>query len=43
MRFDDLWLSMKQGENTLDRFRGALKAWKDLHLKAIGLYGKGDS
>ena len=38
MRLDDLWLSMKKGRNALGKFRGALKAWKDIHFKVIELY-----
>ncbi len=26
MRLDDLWLSMRQGKNTMDKFREALKS-----------------
>ena len=37
---NELWFRMRQGENTLDQFKGALKAWQDLHLKAIELYRK---
>ena len=40
MRLNDLWLSMRGGKNTYDKFRTALKEWKDLHVKAIDLYRK---
>jgi len=39
-RLTELWLRMRQGENTVDQFKGAVKAWQDLHLKAIELYRK---
>jgi hypothetical protein len=29
---------MKEGENTLDQFKGVLRVWQDAHLKAIELY-----
>jgi hypothetical protein len=38
MRLDDLWRSMRAGKDTLDKFREALKTWKDLHLKAVEIY-----
>lgn len=39
-RLNELWLAMREGRNTLDKFREALKIWKDLHFKAIELYRK---
>ena len=38
MRLDDLWLTMKKGENAHDKFREALKTWRDLHLEAVEIY-----
>jgi hypothetical protein len=29
---------MKEGENTLDQFKGVLRVWQDAHLKGIELY-----
>jgi hypothetical protein len=40
MRLNELWLSMREGKNTLEQFRETLTIWKDLHLKAIELYRK---
>ena len=37
---NELWLRMRRGENTLDQFKGAVKAWQELHLKAIELHRK---
>ena len=37
-RLEELWLAMKEGEDTLDKFKGVLQVWQDAHLKAIELY-----
>ena len=33
LRVNDLWLSMREGKDTLGQFEGTLRKWKDLHLK----------
>jgi len=40
IRLDDLWLSMREGKNTLEQFKETLTTWKELHLKAVGIYQK---
>lgn len=35
---NELWLAMREGRDTLEKFRGALTAWKEFHLRAIELY-----
>jgi len=37
-RLEELWLAMKEGEDTLDQFKGVLQVWQDAHFKAIELY-----
>ncbi len=37
-RLDDLRLSMEEGKDTLEQFKEALTVWKELHLRAVGLY-----
>ena len=37
-RLEELWLAMKEGEDTLDQFKGVLRVWQDAHFKAIELY-----
>jgi hypothetical protein len=37
-----LWLAMREGKDTLEKFRDALKAWETLHLKAIEIYRGGE-
>ena len=41
-RLNELWLAMREGRNTRDQFKGALKAWQDSHLRAIELYREGN-
>ena len=38
MKLDDLWQTMREGEDTLEQFKETLTTWKDLHFKAIGFY-----
>ena len=38
MGLEDLWLSMREGKDTLEQFKETLTTWKDLHLGAVELY-----
>jgi len=40
MRLDDLWLSMREGKDTLEQFKETLTTRKELHLQAVELYRK---
>ena len=37
---NELWSRMRRGENTLDQFKGAVKAWQESCLRAIELHRK---
>jgi hypothetical protein len=37
---NDLWSRMRRGENTLDQFKGAVKAWQESCLRTVELHRK---
>jgi len=37
---NDLWSRMRRGENTLDQFKGAVKAWQESYLRTVELFRK---
>ena len=39
-RVNELWLRMRQGENVLDQFKGAVKAWEEVCFKATEVFRK---
>lgn len=37
-RLNELWVAMRKGEDTLERFKQTVNTWEDLHIKAGELY-----